>query len=199
MTQLASPALQRSRRPADPLAMLRSALLGSLGAVALLAAPAAAEIYKCVGTDGKTTFTSRPDSCPGATPHQLKGRVQTVPSSDARRLARPPARAVRPPAASAGQQQADAARWRAKRTKAEQEKAQVDSNLESYRRIVTGCNRGATYTIKDDTGIMREFSCDEARGTYERMQQRQAELDGYLTGGLADECRRAGCLPGWIR
>jgi hypothetical protein len=197
MSHCESPTLQGSRRPADPLAVLRPALLGSLGAALLLAAPAAAEIYKCVGDDGKTTFTSRADSCPGATLHRPKGRLQTVPSSDGPRPA--PARAARPPAAAAGQQQADAARWRAKRTKAEQEKAEIAGNLEAYRRIVTGCNRGATYTVKDETGIKREFSCDEARSTYDRMQQRQAEIDGYLTGGLTDECRRAGCLPGWIR
>ena len=191
--------LQRSRRPADPVAMLRSALLASLGAGLLAAAPAAAEIYKCVGADGKTTFTSRPDGCAGATPHQPKGRVQTVPSSGVRTSAPAPARAARPAAARAGQEQADAARWQAKRAEAEREKARVDANVESYRRIVTGCNRGASYSIKEDTGIKRDFSCEEARSRYEQMQQRKAELDAYLTDGLAEECRRAGCLPGWIR
>ena len=30
-------------------------------------------------------------------------------------------------------------------------------------------------------------------------ERRLAELDAYLEQGLAEECRRAGCLPGWIR
>ncbi len=186
--------------------MRRTALFFSLPGVSLcagllLAAPATAEIYKCVGPDGKTTFTSSPGACAGAVPHQPRGTVQTVPSSPSS-AGRPPARtqrAAKPAPTTAAQDSAQEARWRAKRTEAEKEKAKIDANLDSYRRVVTGCNRGARYTIKDDTGIKREFSCEEARGTYEQMQQRRAELDTYLSGGLADECRRAGCLPGWIR
>ena len=47
---------------------------------------------------------------------------------------------------------------------------------------------------------MREdYSCDEAHESYERATERRKELKRYLAGGLEDECRRAGCLPGWVR
>ncbi len=138
--------------------MLRTALLVSLGAGLLLALPAAAEIYKCVGPDGKTTFTSRPGTCPGAVPHEPRGTLQTVPGSNASQPAHTRPWAAKASPTAAAQDLAQAARWRAKRTQAEEEQAKLDRNLEAYRRIVSGCNRGSTWTIEDDAGIRREFS-----------------------------------------
>ena len=44
------------------------------------AAPAGAEIYRCVGADGSVRFTSRADACPDAQAHQPKGAIQQVPN-----------------------------------------------------------------------------------------------------------------------
>ena len=53
-----------------------------LTAVLALAASEAgqAEIYKCIGPDGKTLFTSDQSQCPGAERHQSSGRVEKVPA-----------------------------------------------------------------------------------------------------------------------
>lgn len=161
----------------------------------LLAAPAAAEIYKCVGPDGQITFTSSPDACRGAVPHQPRGTVQRVPSAAA--PSRAPAR--RAPSAAVADDEARAQRWRARRKNALAEQAKLAQEVEAYRQIVTGCNRGFTWNVEDETGIKKDFSCDGARASYAAKQQRLAELDEYLDHGLADECRRAGCLPGWVR
>ncbi len=204
--------LQPRARGSDPLGvpvprtlrrrarLRRAALAGgiALGLGVAPAAPAAAEIYKCVAADGSTTFTSHPGACPKAVPHEPKGRIQTVPRRQGPPRVAPFTPRGSSPAAAA-QDLAQAARWKAKRTRAENEKARVDHDVEAYRQVVTGCNRGSSYTIKDDTGIKREFRCEEARSRYQQLQSRQAELDRYLSGGLEEECRRAGCLPGWIR
>ena len=69
----------------------------------------------------------------------------------------------------------------------------------AYRRVVQGCNRGSKWWTENETGLRQEFDCDKARDAHEEASKRLAELDAYLGGGLAEECRRAGCLPGWIR
>ena len=56
------------------------AITGLLVAAGVFAAaPAGADgIYRCVGADGKTVFTSNPGACRNAKPHVLKARVQHV-------------------------------------------------------------------------------------------------------------------------
>jgi len=67
-------------------------------------------------------------------------------------------------------------------------------------RSVAGCNRGTEFfTHEGGTGIKVRVSCDEIRQTYTDNRAKNRELREYLENGLALECRRAGCLPGWIR
>jgi hypothetical protein len=33
----------------------------------------------------------------------------------------------------------------------------------------------------------------------ERLEGEQSAAEEYLREGLEDECRQAGCLPGWLR
>jgi len=63
--------------------MTRS-LFTALASVALFAALANAEFFKCVDADGNETFVNQRSACPGAKPHTLKGRVDHAPSSAAR-------------------------------------------------------------------------------------------------------------------
>jgi hypothetical protein len=37
------------------------------------------------------------------------------------------------------------------------------------------------------------------RRDYASLEKQQEETRAYLDEGLEEECRRAGCLPGWIR
>ena len=67
------------------------------------------------------------------------------------------------------------------------------------RRAVGWCNRGHSLYIEDDTGIRRGYDCGKVRKEHEEVRARMAGLRLYLDEGLEEECRCAGCLPGWIR
>jgi len=75
----------------------------------------------------------------------------------------------------------------------------IERNFDELEEIVTWCNRGGELVIEDRVGVRDDYSCDEARESHERASARRKELKRYLSGGLEDECRRAGCLPGWVR
>ena len=92
-----------------------------------------------------------------------------------------------------------ASQWRGKRQGAERELGELRSHLDEVEGLVAWCNRGGDLFVRDAAGLKQHYSCDEARSQLERMRQRMAELEFYLEDGLAEECRRAGCLPGWIR
>jgi hypothetical protein len=89
--------------------------------------------------------------------------------------------------------------WKRKRTEAEAELRDIERKLDELEEIVTWCNRGGGLIVEDDVGVRKDYSCDEAHETHERATERRKELKRYLGGGLEDECRRAGCLPGWVR
>lgn len=181
---------------------MRSAvsLLALSFALATLApATAYAEIYQCVGPDGRPLYTGDPSACPGASPHQVRGTLQRVPAN---RVTAAPARFPRAALEAQGAQsaeEAEEATWRARREAAEAELAAISSRVGEFRQLVSWCNRGGNLYLKDRSGLKRDYSCRDLRGEFEAMNARQAELRAYLQGGLEEECRRAGCLPGWIR
>jgi hypothetical protein len=181
-------------------------LLAALAGAA--AAPARAEMYRCAGPDGRPIYTSDASVCPGARRHQPSRDVQRVPAAapawpgDPALAREAPGRAGReaaPPAALDEAEDAQAAMWRRKRTQAEEELRGLSRGQEELREIVTWCNRGGELIVEDEVGIRDRYDCGDAREAYERAGARIAELRAYLGGGLDDECRRAGCLPGWIR
>lgn len=153
---------------------------------------AGAEIYRCVGSDGEVRFTGDASQCPGATKHEPKARIQSVAPSPRSSAPRPPAR----PAATDG---ADAARWLGKKRQAEQQLQHVEARLPAMRKAAGWCNRGMGLYTSDDLGRRRTVKCTDVQEEYARLEQSQAELTRYLAEGLEEECRRAGCLPGWIR
>jgi hypothetical protein len=59
---------------------MKCALLIALASVALFAEPAVSEIFKCVDASGNATFVNDRSACPGAKPHDLKGRVDRAAS-----------------------------------------------------------------------------------------------------------------------
>ena len=171
-------------------------------AVVAAAMPAGAEMYRCEKPDGTITFTGDASACPGAAPHAPKGNLQRAlggdsdPPTDAAE-APPPRPAKRRDAAA--DEEAAAATWRAKRSDAEAESRQIEGALEEFREMVSWCNRGGTIELQERTGMRRDYSCTDARSQHDRLSARAAELKRYLSGGLQEECRREGCLPGWIR
>jgi hypothetical protein len=180
-------------------ALLR--VVGAFGLLGLLAAaPAAAGIYECRGRDGRVTYTGNPAACDGA----VRSRAGGTPVAGTQDAASPPAApAPRPapaqPAARAAAEEAEAATWRRKREEAEAARSTLRGREQLFGGLVTRCNRGSDLYVEDVNGMRRRYSCDEARDEHEAAQKQLAEVERFLESGLADECRRAGCLPGWIR
>ncbi len=179
---------------------MRGVKHGSLLLVAALALgawePARTEIYKCVGADGKPLFTSDPTQCPGAERHEPTGRVEKVPAQSRSSGRRLPARLRGHGIASpAGNE----ALWRGKKLRAEAELRDLEGRLEYVRRAVVWCNRGHALYSEDEMGIRRSYDCRDVDNEFEQAKARLAGLRLYLDEGLEEECRRAGCLPGWIR
>lgn len=191
---------------------MRISGLPTLLAATLLAAaaPAGAEMYRCEGPDGTITFTGDASACPGAAPHAPSRDLQRLPGEAAAEAPGGDApdamgEAEAAPVAPAKRhdtgedEEAIAASWRAKRSEAEAESRQVDRDRDEFEEMVTWCNRGGNLELEERTGMRRDYSCTEARAEYERLTTRATELRRYLAGGLEEECRREGCLPGWVR
>ena len=158
--------------------------------------PGRAEIYKCVGADGETLFTSNRSQCPGAARHQPAGRVEKLPAQSKSSVRRAPARFRSHGISSAA---ANEALWRGKKLRAETELRDLEGRLEYVRQAVGWCNRGHALYSEDETGIRRGYDCKNVYNEYEQVKAQMAGLRLYLEEGLEEECRRAGCLPGWIR
>jgi len=178
--------------------MGRALLLTAVLALAATAGwePVRAEIYKCVGADGKTLFTSDRSQCPGAEQHQPRGRIEKVPAQPRARTRRPPARSRR---SGIGSPAGSEALWRGKKVRAEAELQGLEARLEYMHRAVGWCNRGHALYAENEMGIRRSYDCRDVYNEYEELKARQAGLRLYLEEGLEEECRRAGCLPGWLR
>ncbi len=165
-------------------------------AIALLAGtPAGAELFRCVGPDGSVRFTNDAHACPGARKHEPAGQVQRFdsPSPARRGAAAPAARAAAAP--DTGQRAA----WRQKLERARSERDRLEGEVEQMRRAVTHCNRGGTVLYKNDAGLNREADCDQVRARHASQSARLEQLRQYVAEGIHEECRRAGCLPGWLR
>ena len=174
--------------------MVRALLLTAILALAA-SEPGWAEIYKCLGPDGKMLFTGDQSQCPGAERHQSSGRVEKMPAQPRSSVRRSPARLRRGVGSVAGNE----ALWRGKKLRAETELQGLEGRLEYMRRAVGWCNRGHALYAEDETGIRRSYDCKDVHNEHEQLKARMTGLRLYLDEGLEEECRRAGCLPGWIR
>jgi len=172
-------------------------------ALALPASGARAELFRCTGPDGKTIFTDQKQACPGAEPTEPTGVVHRAETPESRRNGKAPASEV--PAASsrdphASDVQSEEAQWKQKKQDVEQQIAKLHAQREAMERFVSHCNRPGRYvTTRDDAGIQQEVSCSELKDRFDALETKEAAARDYLANGLPDECRRAGCLPGWLR
>jgi hypothetical protein len=98
-----------------------------------------------------------------------------------------------------GTHAADEATWRGKKRTAESELEDARHAIERARVTVGDCNRHEIQVIGDDRARRLDEICTHARDELAKNTERSAELERYLEEGLAEECRAAGCLPGWIR
>jgi hypothetical protein len=182
----------------------RNALLcWALGAALVTAATARdarADLLRCQGPEGRTVYTDDPAVCPGAEPFEPAGALQGV---------EPVA-----PAAVGRQQRLDAIgrqrlkdqseageieRWQLKKRAKEEELQGITLRREELLGLVIWCNRGGHLVTYDDAGIKRAVRCSDVKQELKTLEQQEAGVRHYLQYELAEECRRAGCLPGWIR
>lgn len=170
-------------------------------ALTLGAGPAAAELYKCTDAAGRVSYTGNPHDCRGrAERHETRREIQ-----DSGTPTPPPARTSRPRrprsalAGTVSREEASAAMWQGKRAQAESELRRIEATLPRWERLQTNCNRGADAWTTDEAGVKHKVSCDQITDALERAEAERTRLRAYLGGGLEEECRRAGCLPGWIR
>jgi len=160
---------------------------------------AAAELRRCVGADGRIVFTDSESRCPGTEPITAPDSVQRV--DPAARKPRPASRSRvrRDPKLDQQAEAAEAERWRQKKALKEDELRHLISRRESLREYVGHCNRGGYVIARDASGIKHKVNCSALRAEFSSLDDREASIRAYLESGLADECRQAGCLPGWIR
>ncbi len=129
-----------------------------------------------------------------------EGRTQSVaPSPRLAELEPPPARPRHDPGATARLEEAQAAAWRARRDETDRRLREAEAGLPALQRAVGWCHRGDGVYRTDDLGMRHEVDCTELEDRVERLGEEVARLRLYLEEGLEEDCRRAGCLPGWIR
>lgn len=161
----------------------------------LLASPASSEIYRCTGPDGTVRFTGDASQCPGAKKHEPRKEIQAIPVPSAGRLRPTPAAR----ATTGMTEEADAARWRGKKLQAQQQLSALEARLPGLQKATGWCNRGNTLYKTDELGRRRTIQCKDVLKEFEQLEQARDEVSRYLAEGLEEECRRSGCLPGWIR
>ena len=169
-----------------------------LWVITLPALETRAGLFRCQRPDGSVVYTDSQATCPGAKAHEPRGAVQSVDVIEsARRPA--PANARTPRTSAPGADEMMEAHWRNKKLQVEQEFEQLSlqtSELEPYLRI---CNRGGYLYRTQDNGLKKRVSCNSLRTNFAKLESHRDSLHEYLERGLQDECRRAGCLPGWLR
>lgn len=163
------------------------ALLTSL----LVAGAARSELYRCVGPDGSVSFTDAAGACGSSSVYTPAGAIQRVPEASPREASRESHSEAAPRAAAA----AEAERWREKRRQSQRERAALVQERERLGTYALWCYRGVKLYRKGDA----QPACGQVHRDIDALGERIAALDAYLEEGLAEECRQAGCLPGWVR
>ena len=175
----------------------------ALAVSALVAAGAHAEIFKCIGPNGDVRFTSNAAQCPNAAPHAPKEAAM-------QRAEKPQPLATARPGAMTGKRRAPAAAmdesagaegvWRNKKLDAERQLREVEAQLEGIKQAVHWCNDGNLLWTEDDrTGIRQDVPCSQVDFMKAELAKKKTSAELYLAEGLEEDCRRAGCLPGWLR
>jgi hypothetical protein len=175
----------------------------SLALIALAAERGTAELFRCTGPDGKTVFTDDKSVCPQSEQYRPKGEVQrggarpASASEDGETSPRQTRALRRDQALSA--EAGEAARWQQLKAGKENELQEVTAQRNRLAQYVAFCNRGGSVIRHDDAGIAQGVKCDELSTRLAELDGEQSRLREYLASGLEEECRRAGCEPGWIR
>ncbi len=173
--------------------------LALLGAVLAFPTSATAELYRCTDAQGNVSYTGSPHDCRGkATPHQTRREIQGS-GAPTHPPAKPPRFRGKPASRAPSADESAAATWRQKKLNAQAELSKIQSELPRWERLQTNCNRGADTWYTDEAGIKHTVTCAQIASLRAGAEAHRERLRAYLDHGLEEECRRAGCLPGWIR
>jgi len=171
-------------------------VVGIIVAVGAASPDAGAGLYRCEKPNGSVVFTDNQASCPSARLHEPRGSVQRVVNTPSPSL-------TRSPAAShdlAAEVEASAeSSWRQRKQQKEAELEDLEGRAESLRELVTWCNRGGGLVRTDEAGLKQGVSCSGVRSEFKALESNIASARHYLDEQLEEDCRRSGCLPGWIR
>jgi hypothetical protein len=162
--------------------------------IAPLTLDARAGLFRCQRPDGTVVFTDSQATCPGAKPHEPQGTVQGVDVAESSPRSAPASRTFAPAADITAE-----AQWRNRKQALEQELEQLTLRTGEIEPFLTTCNRGGYLYMKQENGLKKRVSCTFLREQFAELESRRNSLHEYLEHGITDECRRAGCLPGWLR
>jgi hypothetical protein len=181
---------------------VRALCLGLFWAALVAPLALAGELLTYRSPDGSLGITDDPKLVPPGseilrrdpeTPRRGQAGSEAVPSAPS-----PPRR--NNSARRSGDADPDAAeetRWRQKLRQARQDEDRAAHALGLAERDYRSCrhreNLGSTY----QTHVPGETACDEAPVAAAQHDYERAKA--YAEDGIEDECRRAGCLPGWLR
>jgi hypothetical protein len=175
-----------------------AALVIALLGCALPTAGTASDLLRCTLPDGRVIYTDDKSQCPDAQPYRPSGSVHEVTSKPAPPPP-PDAPAARGAESATEAQAAEAQRWRELKASKEEELRQVTRQHTDLRGWVSFCNDGHTVITRDEAGLQQRIPCSQLNARLEQLAHRADALRDYLENELPEECRRAGCLPGWIR
>ena len=168
---------------------------GVVSTATAFAAPSSAELFQCTGPDGETIFTDQRGVCPNEKSFEPDAVVHKATDTTKGRAARARHRQwVEERAAESGEQV-----WKQKKADAQARIDQIQERREKMKPYVSHCNRGGYVTTRDDAGIEEVVNCSKLRHDFAKLDELEQDATNYLTNVLPEECRKAGCLPGWLR
>jgi hypothetical protein len=197
MAPLEGAPTRRTFAAASPVAWSLGFLIFALGAA--FSGPADAELFRCTGPDGRTVFTDCRATCPGADEYEPSGAVQKISRDSGSTPAAPMPRRLSTNPSTATTRAGEKADWQRRKSLKQQELDRLEARTADLKGFLIACNRGADIVRRDETGIKYRVPCEQIRKEHDDGLARLPRLREYLESGLARECRRAGCLPGWIR
>jgi len=153
----------------------------AVGLAGLVAGPAAAELFRCQGPDGRTIYTDQKDTCPGAKPFEPSGVVPSAPTParpeelapDGPAEATPAATGHSPHADQADAEAAMAQQWQDRKRAVLDQIAQIQARREGMRKYVNHCKWRDYVATRDEAGVEQVVNCSEFRREFAALDERE--------------------------
>jgi hypothetical protein len=190
---------------------MRIRFVALLAGLALGAAPAAAELIEYRLPDGSTGFTDAAEHVPPdaeivSTREEAAPPPEASAPVEAERAAAAPAAPARDAEPEPDLEAEEEARWRERARQAQRAAREARIHAEAAERVYADCRGSQSYWMWrqrvpgwHDPELRDSTACQDEGAALQSAQEAVAEADSYLADGLFEDCRRAGCLPGWIR